>query len=63
MKSTIPISGHYGVKVMSIDDWKARFGKSKYKKNKGFGTGPGNILLQDHGNEVWFRNMRVRKLK
>lgn len=56
-----------GVKVMSIDqasdDWKARFGKSKYKKHQGFGTGPGHILLQDHGDEVWFRKLRVRRLK
>lgn len=56
-----------GVKVVSIDqsgdDWKARFAKSKYKKNKGFGFGPGRILLQDHGNQVWFRNLRVKVLK
>ena len=53
-----------GVKIVSIDqsgdDWKARFAKSKYRKNKGFGSGPGHILLQDHGNEVWFRKLRVR---
>jgi hypothetical protein len=56
-----------GVKVVTIDqsceDWKARFEKSKYKSNKGFGFGPGHILLQDHGNEVWFRNLRVKVVK
>jgi hypothetical protein len=22
----------------------------------------GSVFLQDHGNEVWFRNLRVKKL-
>ena len=37
--------------------------KSKYKGLAGFGTkGKTSLLLQDHGNEVWFRNIRVRDL-
>jgi hypothetical protein len=23
---------------------------------------PGHILLQNHGGEVWFRNLRIRQL-
>lgn len=37
--------------------------KSKFKDSKDFGTRvPGKILLQDHNNLVWFRNIKLRKL-
>ena len=36
---------------------------SKFKDAKGFGErGPGHILLTDHGDECWFRNLRLREL-
>ena len=44
------------------EDYKARFAKSKYVKFEGFSPGHGKLLLQDHGDEVWFRNLRVTRL-
>jgi Domain of Unknown Function (DUF1080) len=38
--------------------------RSKYEKYKGFGAGDkGNILIQDHGNNVFFKNMKIREIK
>jgi hypothetical protein len=37
--------------------------KSKFKDMPGFGTfKTGKIALQDHGDEVWFRNIKIKKL-
>ncbi|MGE3310280.1 MAG: DUF1080 domain-containing protein [Limisphaerales bacterium] len=37
---------------------------SKFKRVDGFGTSfPHPILLQDHGGEIWFRNLKIRPSK
>jgi hypothetical protein len=41
---------------------KAAVAESKFKDVKGFGEKvKGHILLQDHGDEVWFRNLKIRQ--
>lgn len=45
------------------DDWNARVAKSKFKVYPQFGkVQQGHICLQDHGNEVAYRNIKLRKL-
>jgi len=56
-----------GVKVVEFergsDALKAIIAKSKFKDTKGFGeTAKGHILLQDHGDAVWYRNIKIRSL-
>lgn len=55
-----------GEKVVEIlwgtNDWKERFQKSKYRRNEGFGSWQGPILLQDHMDPVWYRNLKITRL-
>lgn len=44
------------------DEWNETFAKSKYKEEAAFATAPGPILLQDHGDDVKYRNLRIRKI-
>lgn len=56
-----------GMKVaqydMHSDDWKAKIAGSKFRDMAGFGLQPrGRIALQDHGDDVWYRNIKIRDL-
>lgn len=43
--------------------WAERISKSKFAKMPGFGKyRSGKLALQDHGDQVWFRNIKIRKL-
>ena len=45
------------------DNWKQLIAGSKFKNMPGFGSyHKGKIALQDHGNDVWFRNIIIKKL-
>jgi hypothetical protein len=56
-----------GTKVLSTqlwnDNWKKLISKSKFAKFADFGKfKKGRIGLQDHGNKVWYKNIKIKKL-
>lgn len=46
----------------SSAEWKERIAKSKFKNKPGFAPGKGRIMLTDHKDETWYRNIRIREL-
>ncbi|MFT6321825.1 MAG: hypothetical protein ACJAT4_002755, partial [Granulosicoccus sp.] len=57
-----------GKKVLSFvpwsEDWEARKAKSKWKDFPKYGTfKKGYICLQDHDSPLWFKNIKIKKLK
>jgi hypothetical protein len=55
-----------GTKVVAYERGSAQYlaakAESKFKTVEDFGMGEGHILLQDHGDEAAFRNIRIREL-
>ena len=50
--------------VVGSPEWDKGFQASKFKEYEQFGKIPlGKILVQDHGDEVWYKNMVLRELK
>lgn len=50
--------------VKGSDDWNERLAASKFSKFPKFGVATkGHICLQDHGNLVSFRNIKIREVK
>lgn len=56
-----------GVKVVSTnygdDNWRTMVAGSKFKRWPDFGTiFKGHIALQNHGNDVWYKNIMIKEL-
>ena len=56
-----------GKMVLEVDTGSKAFAKaiadSKFKNVKGFGkNAKGRLMLQDHNDPVWFRNLRIKSL-
>lgn len=57
-----------GYKVVEYDqhspEWQAMIARSKFATMPNFGrASAGHIALQDHGDAVWFKNIKLRKLQ
>jgi hypothetical protein len=56
-----------GVKLLEYElwspDWEARVKASKFATMPGYGRAKrGHLVLQDHNDPVWYRNIRIRPL-
>ncbi len=48
---------------MNAPEWQKLIADSKFKEMPGFGKArKGKIALQDHGDVVWYKNIKIKKL-
>lgn len=49
---------------LGSEDWEARVADSKFVEWPAYGRAPrGHIGLQDHGDPVWYRNVKIREIR
>ena len=49
--------------TIGTPEWQTMLNNSKFKNWKGFAAYPqGGIALQDHGNQVWYRDLKLKQL-
>jgi hypothetical protein len=56
-----------GIKVVEYelwtDEWKELVAKGKWKDSPAYGQAKkGHLVLQDHGSNVWYKNIKLREL-
>jgi hypothetical protein len=63
-KLDLYLNGEHTVSTIMWDDnWRKMVAGSKFKAWPDFGTfHKGHIDLQDHGDDVWFRDIKIRPL-
>lgn len=44
------------------DEWKAALAKSKFSKKVGFAPGKGKLMLTEHGDPCWFKDLAIKDL-
>ena len=61
---TYTLNGHLTAEyTIGSPEWEAQYQKSKFKTLPQYGRiKKGHIALQDHGDKVWFRNVKIRKI-
>ena len=48
---------------LGSEEWKERVAASKFVEMPNYGiAGSGHIALQDHGDPVWYRNVKIKRL-
>lgn len=59
------LNGELAIDVtVGSDEWKEIFATSKFRATEGYAqNATGKLMLQDHGNPVWFRNLKIREFK
>lgn len=40
-------------------EWKAKVAESKFKNKEGFAPGKGRLMITDHKDKTWYRNIRI----